>query len=80
MDSWEDEAWDRGMVFRSAHRFAMRLWIVNGRTLDPDGARDLAEVLEAVRSELGRPIVDALDPELVREEIRAGMVERQPRW
>ena len=80
MEDWGDEKWDRGMVFRSAHRLAMKLWICADRTLDPDSERDMAEVLAFVRSELGGPVVDALDPELVREEIRAGMVEVQPRW
>jgi hypothetical protein len=37
-------------------------------------------VVEAIRFEMGRGALDVLDPEMVSEAIREGMVDRRPHW
>jgi hypothetical protein len=78
--AWDQEYMERRIIWQAAHRHAMRQWIVHSRQLDPDSRKDFGEVVEAIRFEMGRGAFDGLDPEMVSEAIREGMVDRQPHW
>ncbi len=78
--AWDEEAMLRRFVWGYAHRFAMKRWICGGRVFDPDDRSDYGEVVRAIEFELGQGALDDLDPELVTDAIRTGMVDRVPHW